>query len=211
MKIAMVGVTGKIGQHIAEQATARRHQVTAILRREVQLEGALSALPVKVVDLLNTNTLADAVHGSDILVSAYGPGTGNVATLLDVTKSLIAAARAAGVKRLVVVGGAGSLEVAPGVQLVDAPTFPAIYKEVALTHREALGLLKNAPDLEWTFFAPAAEIGPGEKRGAFRVGARSLICNAEGRSQISYPDYAEAFVTEIEKANFVREIATVAY
>jgi putative NADH-flavin reductase len=146
-----------------------------------------------------------------VLVSAFGPGAGNVSNLLDVTKSLIDAARASGVKRLIVVGGAGSLEVTPGVQLVDTPTFPAIYKEVALAHRDALGLLKNAPDLDWTFFAPAAEIGPGDKRGNFRVESRNLISNAEGRSQISYPDYADAFVSEIEHANYVREIITVAY
>jgi putative NADH-flavin reductase len=211
MKIALIGITGKIGQHIAEEVQKRGHEITAIVRRDVQLDGALAKVPVKVVDLADGNGLAEAVRGHDALASAYGPGAGNASSLLDVTKSLIAAARASGVKRVIVVGGAGSLEIAPGAQLVDAPTFPAIYKEVALAHREALGLLRNASDLEWTFYAPAAEIGPGEKRGQFRVGARSLISNAEGRSQISYPDYADAFVGEIENARFVRAIATVAY
>lgn len=211
MKIAMIGATGKIGQHIAEEAQKRGHQITAIVRRDVKLEGTLSTVAVNVVDLQDTKALADVLRGHDVLASAYGPALDNITAVLDVTKSLIAAARASGVKRVIVVGGAGSLEIAPGKQLVDAPTFPAIYKEVALAHREALGLLKNATDLEWTFFAPAAEIGPGEKRGQFRVGARTLITNTEGRSQVSYPDYADAFVNEIDQANYVRDIATVAY
>lgn len=211
MKIALIGATGNIGQHIAMEALQRGHQITAIARREVKLEGALAGITVKSVDLLNINALAEALRGNDVLASAYGPAAGSVSNLLDVTKGLIGASRASGVKRLIAVGGAGSLEVAPGLQLVDAPTFPAAYKEIALAHREALGLLQAENDLDWTFFAPAAEIGPGEKRGQFRTVARQLISNAEGRSQISYADYAIAFVDEIENARFVREIATVAY
>ena len=211
MKIALIGATGKIGLPIAEEAHKRGHQVTAIARRALQLPGGLSNIAVKVADLHDPKALADAVRGQDVLASAFGPAPDGVSLVLDVTKSLIAAARAANVKRLIVVGGAGSLEIAPGAQLVDAPTFPAAYKAVALAHREALGLLREASDLEWTFFAPAAEIGSGEKRGQFRVGTRSLITNAEGRSQIFYPDYATAFVDEIENARFVRDIATAAY
>lgn len=123
----------------------------------------------------------------------------------------MAAARAAGIKRVIVVGGAGSLEVSPGVQLVDTPGFPGMYKPYALAHREALAVLWEAKDLDWTFFAPAAEIGPGEKKGNFRVGSRTLIADASGHSQISYGDYADAFVTEIETGRYLKEIATAAY
>jgi putative NADH-flavin reductase len=111
----------------------------------------------------------------------------------------------------VVVGGAGSLEVAPGVQLVDTPDFPAPYKPYALAHREALAVFKAADDLAWTFFSSTAEIGPGEQRGVFRTGDRTLIVGANGHSEISNPDYADAFVSEIEQPRFIQQIATAAY
>ncbi|HCE08385.1 MAG TPA: oxidoreductase, partial [Oxalobacteraceae bacterium] len=119
--------------------------------------------------------------------------------------------RAAGIKRVIVVGGAGSLEIGGGKQLVDSPDFPAAYKSYALAHRDALAVLRDAPDIDWTFFAPAAEIGPSDKVGKFRVGARKLITDAAGRSAISYADYADAFVSEIEAGSHPKEIVTVAY
>lgn len=155
--------------------------------------------------------LAAAAKGNDILASAFGPIPDAISTVPEVARALVAGARAAGIKRVIVVGGAGSLEVSPGVQLVDTPNFPDVYKPSALAHREALAVLREAEDLDWTFFAPAAEIGPGEKTGKFRVGARNLISKASGRSQISYGDYADAFVSEIETGRYVKEIATAAY
>jgi putative NADH-flavin reductase len=119
--------------------------------------------------------------------------------------------RAAGLKRLVVVGGAGSLEVAPGKQLVDTEGFPDAYKAIALAHREAFEYYRGVTDLDWTFFAPAALIAPGERTGKFRTGANTLIADAEGNSRISAEDYAIAFVDELEQGQFVRQIATVAY
>src|SRR5207253_1449644 len=114
-----------------------------------------------------------------------------------------------GVKRIVIVGGAGTLEIGNGKQLVDSPDFPEMYRPYALAHREALAVFKEADDLDWTFFAPAAEIGPGDKIGKFRVGVRKLISNDAGRSAISYGDYADAFVTEIEKGAHRKEVITV--
>jgi hypothetical protein len=106
--------------------------------------------------------------------------------------------RARPVPRLVVVGGAGSLEVAPGVQLVDTPTFPEAYKPYALAHREAFNRLQAVDDLDWTFFSPAAEIGPGEERGQYRVQPKAFLADASGHSRISYADYGAAFVAELE-------------
>lgn len=211
MKIALIGITGKIGMPIAEAALRRGHEVTAIVRRKPELKGSLGALPNSIVDLFDHATLTDAIRGHDVLASAYGPAPEAISSLLEVTKALIAAARGAGIKRVLVVGGAGSLEVAPGVQLVDAPTFPEMYRPYALAHREALGLLRAADDLDWTFFAPAAEIGPGDKIGHFRIAAGKLITNASGRSQISYADYADAFVSEIENGVYRQQIVTAAY
>jgi len=146
-----------------------------------------------------------------VLASAYGPQPGAESSLADVSDALIAAAREAGIPRVVVVGGAGSLQVAPGVQLVDVPDFPAAYKPVALAHRDALKRYQAADDLAWTFFSPAAEIGPGEARGQFRTQVGALLADADGKSAISYADYAEAFVAELEQARHPRQIITAAY
>jgi len=211
MKIALVAATGNIGRHIATRALGRGHQVTAIARSARTLSPELVGARLAVAALDDPAALAAAVRGHDVLASAYGPGAADAGTIVSATRQLIEAARAAGVRRLIVVGGAGSLEAAPGVQLVDTPTFPAPYKPYALAHREALGLLRAATDLDWTFYAPAAEIGPGEAVGAFRTGTTTLIVGADGHSRISYPDYAQAFVDEIEAPRFTKQIATVAY
>ena len=207
MKIALVGITGKIGSQIALEARKRGHAVTGISRREEPSSGFL----IVTADIFDQRALAAAAKGHDILASAFGPSPDAISTLPEATRALVAAARAAGIKRVIVVGGAGSLEVSPGVQLVDTPGFPGMYKPYALAHREALTVLREAKDLDWTFFAPAAEIGPGEKKGNFRVGSRTLIADASGHSQISYGDYADAFVTEIETGCYLKEIATAAY
>lgn len=211
MKIALVAATGKIGRHIAQEAIQRGHEVTAILRSEKVLPPELSGVRTTVAQLDDHAALVSAIRGHDVLASAFGPSGTHYSAIVDTARHLVAAARAAGIRRLIVVGGAGSLEIAPGMQLVDTPDFPAPYKPYALAHREALAVLKAAADLDWTFFAPAAEIGPGDKRGVFRTGAKTLIATADGRSEISYADYADAFVSEIEQPRFVRQIATAAY
>lgn len=211
MKIALVAATGKIGRQIAQQAINRGHEVTAIVRHANDLPPELSGARLVIAPLDDHDALVAAIRGNDALASAYGPAPGAEATLSEVADDLIAAARDAGIRRLVVVGGAGSLEVAPGVQLVDTPNFPAAYKPVALAHRDALKRYRTADDLDWTFYSPAAEIGPGEKRGAFRSQANALLADADGKSAISYADYADAFVGEIEHSQYLKNIATVAY
>jgi putative NADH-flavin reductase len=211
MTIALIGATGNIGRHIAQQAIQRGHLVTAVVREEKPLPPELGGAQTVVASLENPAALAEAIRGHDVLASAYGPGNSSIDSIVDVAHALVTVARSAGIRRIVIVGGAGSLEIAPGVQLVDTPDFPAPYKPYALAHREALAVFKAADDLEWTFFSPAAEIGPGEKRGVFRTRARTLIVGANGHSEISYPDYADAFVSEIEQPQFIQQIATAAY
>lgn len=211
MKIALVAATGKIGRQIAQQAINRGHEVTAIVRRANDLPPELSGARLVIAPLDDHDALVAAIRGNDVLASAYGPAPGAEATLSKVADDLIAAARDAGIRRLVVVGGAGSLEVAPGVQLVDTSNFPAAYKPVALAHRDALKRYRTADDLDWTFYSPAAEIGPGEKRGVFRSQANAFLADADGKSAISYADYADAFVGEIEQSQYLKNIATVAY
>lgn len=211
MKIALVGASGHIGNEIAREALRRGHAVTAIVRNTNRLQDGLPGTKEKIADLFDAAALRDAVAGHDVIASAYGPGAGDVDALPRATDALIAAARASAVKRLVVVGGAGSLEIAPGQQLVDSPSFPAAYKELASKHREGFNRLKQISDLQWTFFAPAAMIGPGDKKGQYRVGRNTLITDASGSSRISYADYADAFVNELERAEHPQQIVTAAY
>ena len=210
LKIALFGATGMIGSRIAAEALARGHEVTAISRKSGPVQG-LPQLQVIAGDVFDAARNAAQIAGFDAIASAYGPAQEDPSKVIEAARSLIALARASGVKRLVAVGGSGSLEVAPGKQLVDTEGFPDAYKGVALAHREALGVYRSAADIDWTFFAPAAMIAPGTKTGTFRTGADTLLVDANGNSKISAEDYAVAFVDEIEQGRFVRHLATVAY
>lgn len=212
MKIALVGATGNIGRQIARHALANGHQVTAIVRSEKQLPAELDGAALAIAPLDDSAALAAVIAGHDVLASAYGPRPGDdIGQIAVVAGQLLDAARQAGVPRLVVVGGAGSLEVAPGVQLVDTPDFPAAYKPYALAAREALQQLQGVQDIDWTFFSPAAEIGPGDERGQYRVQAKTFLADAEGHSRISYADYGAAFVEELQTHAHPRQIITAAY
>lgn len=211
MHIALIGATGNIGRHIAQEALRRGHAVTALVRRAQPLPPELDGASIVIASLDDRAALAAAVRGHNVLASAYGPGAEAADTIPGVAQTLIEVARDAGVQRLLAVGGAGSLEVAPGVQLVDTPNFPDAYKPYALAHRAALQRFQAAADLDWTFYAPAAEIGPGAKRGGVRTQATALLSDAHGHSAISYADYASAFVDEIERPQYLRQVATAAY
>lgn len=212
MKIALIGASGNIGREIARQAQQRGHRITAIVRPGSSLPESLADLSSVGAAVDDAAALAQAIVGNDVLASAYGPRPGTpVDSIGAVAVTLAEAVRAAGVGRLVVVGGAGSLEVAPGLQLVDTPDFPAAYKPYALAHRLALQALQQQQDLQWTFLAPAAEIGPGRQTGVYRTQAKALLLDASGHSAISYADYAAAFLDEIERPQYLRQIATAAY
>ncbi|KVC88812.1 NAD(P)-dependent oxidoreductase [Burkholderia ubonensis] len=208
LNIALFGATGMIGSRIAAEAARRGHRVTALSRTPGAGDDGITA---KAADLFDPASIAAALPGHDVVASAYGPKQDDPAKVIAATEALVAGVRQAGLKRLVVVGGAGSLEVAPGKQLVDAEGFPDAYKAVALAHRDALAYLRSVGDLDWTFFAPAALIAPGERTGTFRTGVGKLIVDANGDSKISAEDYAIAFVDALEQGSFVREIATAAY
>ncbi len=209
LNIALFGATGVIGSRIAAEAARRGHRVTALSRQPGA--AAVANVTARAPDLFDAASVAAALAGQDVVASAYGPKQGDAAQVGVATRALVEGARRAGIKRLVVVGGAGSLEVAPGKQLVDAEGFPDAYKAVALAHRDALTYLKTADDLDWTFFAPAAMIAPGERTGTFRTGTDALLADADGNSKISAEDYAVAFVDALEQNAFVRRIATAAY
>lgn len=211
MKIALIAPTGKIGFEIAKEALRKGHSVTGIVRTERAVPKGLEGIQLRVVDISDTAAFAKAIRGVDVLASAYGAHGDHIGTLVDAAQAIVSAAREADVKRVIVVGGAASLEVAPGEKLLDAPYFPSDYYPYGLAHDKAYKIYQTANDLKWTFFSPPAEIGPGEKIGNYQSGGKNLLKDTKGESHISYADYAEAFVNEIIQGNHINSITTVAY
>ena len=164
---------------------------------------------------MDAASVVEVTRGADAVVNAISPrpGTTGVApSLADAARALIAGLGVSGVKRLVVVGGAGSLEVAPGVALMDAPGFPEPYLAEAIEGRDALEVYRNeAHGLDWTFLSPAAEIGPGERTGKYRTTRDQFLADEQGKSFISYEDYAVALVDELENPRHVEQRFGVAY
>jgi putative NADH-flavin reductase len=210
MKIAIIGATGTIGSRIAQEALARGHSVTAVARDPAKVkDGRVKAVRGDVTDPAG---LAQALKGHDAVVSAVGPAHGGGPDLVvTAARALAQALPRAGVKRVIFVGGAGSLEVKPGLQVVDSPGFPEAWKPVALAHRDALNVWRNVKDLDWTYLSPAALIEPGKRTGKYRTGGDQLLTDAKGESRISAEDYAVAVLDELEKPRNVRRRMTVAY
>ncbi|MFD4510643.1 NAD(P)-dependent oxidoreductase [Streptomyces sp. NPDC058457] len=206
MKILLIGATGMIGSRVAAEASARGHEVTAATR---------SGRTGITLDVTDPGQVAEAAAGHDAVVSAVSPprdGSDPAAPLLAAYRSLLDGLRTAGVRRLLVVGGAGSLRTASGQDRVDTPGFPAIYKAESLAQREVLRLLRvEADDLDWTYVSPADEIAPGERTGTFQLGWDDLLTAEDGSSFISAEDYAVALVDELEKGVAIRRRMTLAY
>ena len=214
MKIALYGATGSIGQRILAEALRRGHEVTAIVRDPSRLNAAPGTnLSVVTGDAQDTANVAALVAGHDAVIgSISGRRDGDADLIPAAARSLIEGSTKAGVKRLLWVGGAGSLEVAPGVRLIDSPSFPEIYLPEAKAGIEVLNTFRALPEgLDWTYFSPAAEIAPGERTGKFRTAGDQLVVDAEGKSHISIEDYAVALLDEIENPKHIRERFTVGY
>ena len=197
MKVAVIGATGNAGQRIVRELRQRDHDVTRIARTIDDGDGVA-------VDAADTAALADALRGHDAVVSS-------VKFKFFDTQLLIDAVRASGVRRYVVVGGAGTLWVAPGMKEGERPDFPEMAKEEVGKGARFLGQLREVEDLDWTFLSPSREFVPGERTGKFRIGTDDLLFWAEGRSGISYEDYAVALVDELETPAHIRTRFTVGY
>jgi putative NADH-flavin reductase len=217
MRIVLLGATGFVGSALLVEALHRGHKVTAIVRHPEKLEKR-DGLTATAGDVYDTDSLASLIAGHDALISAFNPGwtPGTVKPeMYDEqvrgTSSIIAAARKAGIKRVLWVGGAGGLEVAPGVQSIDAPGFPEWIKPGSRATSDALEQLQKLPELDWSFLAPSAKLEPGQRTGKFRLGGDQLLVDANGESRISVQDYAVAMIDELERPAHIRQRFTVGY
>jgi putative NADH-flavin reductase len=203
MKTALIGVTGRVGSRLLAELLRRGHHVTGIARNTGKLAGQPGLVP-KNADADQPAQLAPLLAGHDAVISALKFATTDAAALITAVKQ-------ARVKRLMVVGGAATLEVAPGHILLDAPGFPAAYRPEAEGGRRFLDILRGERELDWTFLSPPAEFDPGERTGKFRLGTDQLLTDANGKSWISMEDYAIAFVDELETPRHSRQRFTVGY
>jgi len=217
MKVALIGTTGFVGKAVLLELLDRDHYVTAIARHPAKLGIHHPSLTTKAGDMLKTEQVAALVKGHDAVISAYNPGWTNpkiYEEYLEGGRSILAGVKEAGVKRLLVVGGAGSLEIAPGVQLVDTPEFPAQFKAGSLAAREYLMVLKKETELEWTYFSPAILMSPatsGIRKGVYRTNLDQPVFDKNGKSVLSVEDLAVAIVDELEKPQHIRQRFTAAY
>lgn len=211
--IVLLGSTGTIGQRIMAEALSRGHHLTAVLRETSRTGEHRANLDYRVGDIFKPETIAAAAVDHDVVVSAYGPGTGDAKLIVKAAHSLIEALTRVEPIRLIAVSGAGSLEVKPGMQLMDTPDFPAAWKPGAVAHAEALKVFREAgfAEFEWTAVSPSKIIEPGKRTGKYRTATDQLIVDAQGESRISDEDFAVAVLDEIENPKFKMKRFTVGY
>ena len=214
MKIALIGATGFVGTPLLAELLSRNHQVTVLARNPGKL-APQAGLTVVAADALDAAQVATAVAGHDAVVSAYNPGWTEPQIhdlFLQGCAAIVEGVKRAGLKRLLMVGGAGSLFVAPGLQLVDTPPFPAEYKQGALAAREALNRLKLESSLDWTFLSPPIALAPGVRTGEYRSGLDDLLPGVgDAPAGISVEDLAVSIVDEMEVPTHIKKRFTVAH
>jgi uncharacterized protein len=217
MKCALIGTTGFVGKAILIELLDRDHFVTAIARHPEKLGIHHPSLTTKAGNMLDTQQVVALVKGHDAVISAYNPGWTNpriYEQYLEGAQAIQAGVKMAGVKRLLVIGGAGSLEIKPGMQLVDTPEFPAQFKAGASGARDYLAIIKKETELEWTYFSPAILMNPGTsgtRKGVYRTGLDQPVFDNNGKSVLSVEDLAVAVVDELEHPKHIRQRFTAGY
>lgn len=214
MKIAIIGASGFVGSALLKEALNMGHIVTAIVRDPSKILVKHANLVVERCNVYENDNLTKLLTGKEAVLGAFNPGWTDPDIYADFIKgysAIVDATKKAGVKRILIVGGAGSLEIKPGVQLVDTPEFPDDWKQGALGARDYLNILKKETNLDWTFLSPAIMLKPGERTGKFRIGTDNPIFNENGESTISVKDLALALINEMEKPQFIGKRFTVGY
>jgi putative NADH-flavin reductase len=216
MKIALIGATGFVGSAVLKEALDRGIQTTAIVRQPEKLQAQKNLAIIK-GDVMDGDKLSESLKGNNVVISAYNAGWTNpdlYNEFLKGSQSIQEAVKKSGVKRYIVIGGAGSLFVAPDVQLIDTPQFPAEWKPGALAARDYLNILKKENELDWTFVSPAIEMNQGtphERKGTYRTGLDNPVFDANKKSTISVEDLAVAILDEVENPKHIRVRFTVGY
>lgn len=216
MSIVVFGASGNIGSNIRKEALSRNHRVTAVTRSS-NLEPAERLTALK-ADIADPEEVAKISAGHDAVISAYSPGlrrhsAEDAGVLIEnAHASLFEGVKRAGVRRIIIVGGVGSLQASPGVDVVDSDFYPADHKAHTLRNREILRSLKRGEhDLDWTYVSPPLSIKAGESTGRFRLGEDALLRDDTGESRISEADFAVAILDELDKGQFIRRRFTAAY
>ncbi|MGN0281845.1 MAG: NAD(P)-dependent oxidoreductase [Prevotella sp.] len=219
--VTLIGATGFVGKAILNELLLRGHKVTAIVRNHQKVEVKNENLNVVEGDATNPDMLAGVAKGTDAVISAYNPGWQNprqYEETLENYPKIVEGTKRAGVKRLLIVGGAGTLFVAPGLRLVDTGNLPAEWLPGVKSMGEFyLDYLMKEKEIDWVFFSPAGNLGdmgqngPGKRTGKFRLGKDNMLFDEKGESFISVEDYAYAMVDELEQANHHYERFTAAY
>ena len=214
-KTALIGASGFVGSAILKELLSRGYEVEALVRNPENVKVENPNLTVKKVDVADVKVLAEDLKGYDAVISAYNPGWTNPdiynLTLQNYPR-ILEAAKEAGVKRLLIVGGAGTLFCAPGLMVVDSGAIPAeIMDGVKSLGKFYLETLNNEKLIDWIFFSPAGNLEPGDATGVYRLGKDNLIVDSEGKSHITVGDYAKAMVDELETPAHHQERFTIGY
>lgn len=214
-KTALIGASGFVGSAILKELLSRGYQVEALVRNPDGLTVENQNLSVKKVDVSDTATLVSLLKGYDSVISAYNPGWSNpdiYNLTLENYPRILVAAKEAGVKRLLIVGGAGTLFCAPGLRVVDSGAIPdEIMGGVKSLGEFFLNTLINERSIDWVFFSPAGSLEPGSSTGVYRLGKDDLIVDSDGKSHITVGDYAKAMVDELERPVHHHERFTIGY
>ena len=210
MKIAIFGATGWVGSHIVAEALTRNHKVITVVRdlNKANTENTT----VREFDLTKQTNFVDVAADADVIIASIGGrAAGNHELVAQTAQRLLKALDKSG-KRLLWVGGAGSLEVAPGITLVSTAEFPAAYKDEALAQGEALSIFKQTNyAVNWTYISPAALLYPGDSEGPYRIGGDQFFTNEQGESNISVCDFAKAMLDEAQNSRHSKQRISVAY
>ncbi|MCC6948277.1 MAG: NAD(P)-dependent oxidoreductase [Bradyrhizobiaceae bacterium] len=203
MKIAVIGASGRQGSRIVNEAVDRGHTVTGIARNADKVPSR-AGVTAKAGDINDPGSVAQLLKGHDAVISSVRFAQTNAANVLSAVKQ-------SGVKRLLVVGGASSLEVSPGVRLIDTPGFPEAARPEAQAGIEFLDAIRNERELDWVFVSPGALLQPGERLGRYRLERDTLLKDENGKSGISMEDFAIAMIDELENHKHSRTRFHVAY
>lgn len=213
--VVLIGASGFVGTAILNELLSRGHKVTAVVRNPKKINVTNSNLEIVKTDVSDTNVMVEICKGKEAIISAYNPGWANPDIYEETLRNyplILEAAKRSGAKRLLCVGGAGTLFCAPGLRVVDSGAIPdAIMGGVKSLGEFYLNTLMNEKAIDWIFFSPAGTLEPGKRTGKFRLGKDDLIIDENGISHISVEDYAVAMVDELENPKHHYERFTIGY